>query len=65
MPTISQSQRDLHVWSEAAALVVVAPLLTYVAVTQRQLPPWQRWGLLGVAVGTLLIDGWLLTRWRR
>ncbi len=59
---ISEQQRRVHVWSETVAVVAVAPLLAYLA-TRRELPDWARLGLGAAAVGTLLVDGWLLSRY--
>lgn len=57
---ISPRQRDVHVVSEALALAVVAPFMVYVAVTARD--PSVRAAAAAVAVGTVLVDGWLLYR---
>lgn len=59
---ISAEQRRVHVVAEALAVVLVAPLLGYVA-TRPELPDWARVGAGAAAVGTLLVDGWLLSRY--
>lgn len=61
---ITEQQRQVHVVSELVALVFVAPLLGYVA-TRRELPDWARYGVGAAALGTLLVDGWLLRRYLR
>jgi hypothetical protein len=51
-------QRRVHVTSEIAALVLAAPLLFYAS---RTLPnPNARTLALGLAIGTVVVDGWLL-----
>ena len=59
---ITAQQRRVHVYAETLAVVLVAPLLGYAA-TQRELPDWARYGLGAAALGTLLVDGWLLKRY--
>jgi hypothetical protein len=59
---INEAQRTLHVVSEAGAVVLVAPLMAYLA-TRKQLPTWARAGAGAVGVLSVLIDGYLLTRY--
>lgn len=59
---VPQSQRQLHVASESIALLVIAPFLLGVAQTPT-LTPAQRQGLRATAIATILVDGYLLTRW--
>lgn len=54
-------QRDLHVVTETAALLMV-PLLFAAAASARE-PHKSRLQVL--AVGTLVVDGFLLYRWTR
>lgn len=61
---IPEQQRQVHVVSELIALVLVTPLLGYVA-TRRELPDWARYGAGAAALGTVLVDGWLLSRYLR
>ena len=61
---VPQSQVSVHVASEAVALLVAVPLLLATASTPRP-TDIQRRGLRALAVGTLLVDGWLLTQWAR
>ena len=56
---VSQGQRNLHVLSEAAAVLMV-PLLFAAAADARE-PHKTRLQVL--AWGTLLVDGFLLYRW--
>lgn len=58
---IPEQQRQVHVVTEAIAVLVVAPFLFYLT-AQRSLPPWARAVSFGVGVGTLLVDGSLLLR---
>lgn len=58
---VPQWQRDLHVASELAALLMV-PLLFSAAASARE-PHKSRLQVL--AVGTLIVDGLLLYRWAR
>lgn len=59
---IPPRQRDLHVATEAIALVVVAPFMLWLS-RRRELEPWARRTALTIGVGTLLIDGYLLSRY--
>ena len=58
-----EEQRKLHMASEALAIGAVAPVSAYIAATNPQLPRWQRTFLYGLAVGTLIVDGYLLGKW--
>jgi len=59
---VSQSQASIHVASEAAALVIGVPLLLATA-SRSQPTEAQRRGLRVMALVTLIVDGWLLSRW--
>jgi predicted nucleotidyltransferase len=59
---ISKSQRQLHVLSEGVALFVIAPFLLSVSKNEG-LTEGQRRGLQATAVATILVDGYLLSRW--
>jgi hypothetical protein len=61
---ISRKQRNLHVASETAAVVLVAPLLGWIAATGK-VTQQARVALGTVAVATVLIDGGLLRTFRR
>jgi len=61
---IPRRQRDVHVASETAAVLFVAPLLGWIAATGK-LTPEARVALGAVAVGTVLIDGGLLRAYRK
>jgi hypothetical protein len=58
---IPESQRQLHATSEALAVVVAAPFLFWLSANPR-LPPWARVTAAVMGAGTLLVDGYLLTR---
>lgn len=60
---VSPHQRDLHILTEALAVVVIAPFLGYVATRPRELTTFERVGIWGIVAGTLLVDGFLLYRW--
>jgi hypothetical protein len=62
MPScITPAQRTVHVVSELAAVTVMVPFWVWLA-RQSALPQWARI-LSGVcAAGTLVVDGYLLTR---
>ena len=62
---ISKAQRRLHMRSELAAMVVVAPALLYVATRPRKLTGAEKAGLAGIAALTLAIDGTLYTGYAR
>lgn len=59
---ISKSQHKVHVVAESIALFVVAPFLLSVSKNEG-LTESQRRGLQATAVATILVDGYLLTRW--
>lgn len=59
---IPDAQRDVHVVTEAAALLVVAPFMVWLA-TQRELPPPARVLAGGIAAATVIVDGGLLFRY--
>ena len=61
---VPQSQVSVHVVSEAVAVFAAVPLLLATAANPRP-TDIQRRGLRALAVGTLLVDGWLLTQWAR
>jgi hypothetical protein len=58
---ISETQRRVHIVSEAAALAVVAPFTLWLA-TRRELPTPVRALSGAIGVTTLVVDGLLLTR---
>jgi hypothetical protein len=58
---IRRGQARLHVVAEAAAVLLVVPFMGFVA-TRKELPTWTRWTAAGIGVGTLVVDGFLLTR---
>ena len=64
MTCITESQRNLHVTTEALALAVVAPFMFYLS-AQRELPTWARAASFGIGAGTLVIDGALLWSYLR
>ena len=59
---ITAEQVRLHRASEVAAVFLAAPLLFYVAFVKSP-PTWARVALALVATSTILIDGYLLTKW--
>lgn len=56
---ISKSQRDVHVFFEAAAVFVAAPALMYIGATT-PMEPWKRNSLYALAAASLAVDGGLL-----
>lgn len=63
--SISSTQRGVHVTTEAFAVLAVAPFLLYAATRKRELTPVEKGLLATAAIGTLLVDGWLLYRFSR
>ncbi len=59
---VSQKRRRVHVSAELAAVAVVAPMLWTIAAAPR-LTDSHRAFLRVLAVATVLLDGWLLSRW--
>lgn len=57
---ITPKQRDLHVTMESVALVAVVPFMFWLSAHPR-LEPWARRSALAIGVGTLLVDGYLLS----
>lgn len=49
--------------TEAASVAIVAPVASYIAATNPQMPAWQRIFLYSTAVACLAVDGWLLAKW--
>jgi hypothetical protein len=62
--TIPRSQRTLHVTSEAVALFAVAPFMIWLS-GQKSLEPWARNYAMALGLGTILVDGFLLSRYIR
>lgn len=61
---ITRRQRNLHVATEAMAVLFVAPLLGWIAYTGR-VSESSRIALGAIVIGTLLVDGHLVTKYRR
>ncbi len=59
---VSQRRRRVHVSTELAAVAIVAPMLWSIASAPR-LTASDRTFLRVLAVATLFVDGWLLSRW--
>ena len=60
---IPRHQRDLHVAAEWGAVLVVVPALAWVALNPL-VPTAARLIAGGVALASLVVDGYLLGRWR-
>jgi hypothetical protein len=59
---ISEGQRRVHMRSEAGAILVVAPALTFIATRPRALNTYEKGALLSIAALTLALDGSLYRR---
>jgi hypothetical protein len=59
---ISAEQKAIHTTSETVAVLAVAPFMIWLA-TQKGLPDWARAMSAVIGVGTIAIDGWLLTKY--
>ena len=59
-----RKQRNLHIFSEAFALLVIAPTLWQMS-KRETLSQNDRSFLRTVAVGTVVVDGYLLAEWFR
>lgn len=64
MQCISAEQRALHVGTEIVAITVMVPFWVWLA-RQAVLPQWARVLSGACAAGTLVVDGYLLTRFLR
>lgn len=60
---VSSEQRQLHIATEAVAILGIAPFLLWLATRDRALTPPERAGLWVLFGGTLIVDGTLLYRW--
>lgn len=60
---VSPLKRRVHIGAERVAVFVVAPGLFWVS--HRMPRGKDRSFVQAVALGTLLVDGWLLTQWGR
>jgi len=58
---MNKRRRQLHMMSEAAALVLMVPFLAHVARTHPS-SPTRKAALLALAA-TIAVDGYLLARW--
>ena len=56
------AQRNLHMVAETVALVAIAPVLWKISEAPT-LTPTHRQFLKGVALGTVVVDGYLLLKW--
>jgi len=62
---VSSTQRRVHVAAEVLAVLAVAPFMLYAATRERELRPAEKGLLATAAVGTLVLDSWLLYRFMR
>jgi hypothetical protein len=60
---ITKRQRDIHTASEAFAVAVVAPFLIYAGTRKRKLTQIERNALVGIGIATLVVDGYLLSKY--
>lgn len=63
--SIDATQKTVHVAAETFAVLVIAPFLLYAATRKRELRPIEKGLLATAAIGTLVVDGWLLYRFKR
>ena len=61
---VSPEQARLHRKTEAVALWVGAPFMLWLATRERRLSTGERTALAAFAVGTILVDGYLWSRFR-
>lgn len=57
-----QADKEFHIFTEALSVLVAAPLLWHIGAQQAN--PNNRLVLQGMAVILVLVDGYLLTKWR-
>jgi len=57
-----QEDRTLHIVSEAIAILIVVPWLIWI-VWKKEISDLDRLFLIVLAIGTLIIDGYLLVKW--
>ena len=58
---IPESQRQLHIATEAIGTFMVPPFLVWASYQTDN--PIARWGLRAIAAGSVGVDGYLLSRW--
>jgi len=61
---VDETRRSLHISTELLAVTVAVPILLGVAAAPKLTKP-HRTFLRALAVSTLLVDGWLLWRWKQ
>ena len=61
---ISKTQRNVHVFFEAGAVLIAAPFSFYIA-SQKSLPMWARYTSGAIGLATLVVDGGLLLSYAR
>ncbi len=59
---ILSPQRKLHIYTEALSVFVAAPFLIWVATREEKLTKTEKGLLLAFATASIIIDGYLLTR---
>jgi hypothetical protein len=56
-----EAQRNLHIITESLAVFILAPILIYIGLKQKN--QWYKSFLIILGIGTLIVDGYLLSQW--
>jgi len=51
--------------SEALAVLAIAPFLIAVGLSKKPIDPVSKKVLVGLGIGTLILDGYLLSKWKK
>ena len=62
---ISPERKNIHMASEAIAVLTIAPFLIAVGLSKKPIDPISKKVLVGLGVGTLVLDGYLLSKWKQ
>lgn len=57
-----QNHKNLHIITEALAVFIITPIIIYIALKQSN--DWYKYFLIILAIGTLIVDGYLLSQYK-
>jgi hypothetical protein len=61
---LSKARRNFHIVTEALSIGLIVPFAAYFAIKGGMLSPLARAGFGSIALASLLVDGYLLTKWK-
>ncbi len=65
MGGMTPHRRKLHMGAEALAVFAIGPLLIATGLTKNRISPGAKRGLVALGVGTIVLDGYLLSKWKK